>query len=658
MWSQQADGSARIVAKVPTKWLKLTKDDYFKLADTTITGVFDNKGEDQDQAAMKKFYSQLNGLPTRFVVGFWLPFTNDPLHHDNKYLLKEINPDGTTKQQAKTQQPDIQVDLKGQTQVNVHLINAYDGSEVTVPLSAIGWADHQQAHFDWTKALPKGFSYGNLVDNQLLNGQFYTLPKDYQLLSVSPDQLAYPVSGVTNYVRFVIPAKGRATLTFVNDENQDEQLDTITADGYFGQPINFAQYNNLLAKYAQRHFTVTGNNFMPGQEIYDGSVNQSFTVHVVHQTQPLVEHQTITRTVNVHVPHHDPEMIRQTVTLTRKGSQDLVTGVKTWQPWDDGYWDVYQAPKVAGYTATTLTIEKMLVNHDTKDQIVEVTYQPNKQVLKIDYYDLSGQLVGSHEVNGYTDLEVAYQLTAPENYALATGQVNQGRFKLQANDDNHLAVTVVPKVVKKVESKKITRTIKIVDDNDGVKYVAQSVTFNRDAKVNLVSGKTSYANWVVDGKNYWEKYVVAGNDQYEAAVVNSVAVTPEMKDITVNVNRHRKPVTLAGHYIDANGKFYETLPNGYVIADGQHEIPGLAMLIVKPQVIPAVTLEYVTRTITLVMPHGHTRVIKQRVLKGHRFTEVHLPKLRGYRMAITGGGIGIENADQDLSVTVAFVKQQ
>ena len=303
-----------------------------------------------------------------------------------------------------------------------------------------------------------------------------------------------------------------------------------------------------------------------------------------------------------------------------------------------------------------LTIEKMLVNYDTKDEIVEVTYQPNKQVLKIDYHDLFGQLVGSDEVNGYTDLEVAYQLTAPENYVLTTGQVNQGRFKLQADDDNHLAVTVVPKVVKEVESKKITRTIKIVDDNDGVKYVAQSVTVNRDAKVNLVSGETSYANWVVDGKNYWEKYVVTGNDQYEAAVVNSMAVTPEMKDITVTVNRHRKPVTLAGHYVDANGKFYETLPNGYVIADGQHEIPGLAMLIVKPQVIPAVTLEYVTRTIILVMPHGHTRVIRQRVLKGRQFTKVHLPKLRGYRMAITGGGIGIENADQDLSVTVAFVK--
>lgn len=91
-------------------------------------------------------------------------------------------------------------------------------------------------------------------------------------------------------------------------------------------------------------------------------------------------------------------------------------------------------------------------------------------------------------------------------------------------------------------------------------------------------------------------------------------------------------------YIDSLGNTYEFLPAGYEVADGQ-DLSRPGQLIVKIQTTVTPIPQYVTRTVTVVMPKGHLRKIVQRVLKGTCYSAIHLPRLRGYRVSISGGKI-------------------
>lgn len=81
-----------------------------------------------------------------------------------------------------------------------------------------------------------------------------------------------------------------------------------------------------------------------------------------------------------------------------------------------------------------------------------------------------------------------------------------------------------------------------------------------------------------------------------------------------------------------------------------------SMLIVPVNSHPLVPeLKYYTRTVTITMPNGKQRVIRQRVAAGKAFNQVHLPKLRGFKAVITGN-VNRAAANSDLIASVEFVK--
>ena len=288
-WSLQTDGSARIVLKLPKKWLQLTDSDFHQLTDSTVTGVFDQNGEEAAETGAKKFYKQLDNMPTRFVVGFWLPYSNDKLHHDNHYDLSRLAVDGSVIYSGNAKQPDSQVNLHGQTQINVHFVNAYDGNDVTMPLSSIGWPSKDKLSIDWVKSLPTGFDYGKLHDGKLLNGQDYTLPAGYELLTGQPESIDYPAENVVNYVVIVSPKVETASIKFVDDDDVNVKFDSAVASGYFGQKIVFDNYDALLKVLSNRHYKLTGNDFLPGQEIYKLDGN-NYTIHLKHKLDLTQRH--------------------------------------------------------------------------------------------------------------------------------------------------------------------------------------------------------------------------------------------------------------------------------------------------------------------------------------------------------------------------------
>ena len=105
--------------------------------------------------------------------------------------------------------------------------------------------------------------------------------------------------------------------------------------------------------------------------------NQDIIVELAHNTEKVTDSKTIRRTINVTSPDGQVTTTKQTVTLTRTGIKDLVTGTTTWDGWSTGSWDEFDVSAILGYTPSQAKVDSETVTSDTKDQTINVSYTPN-----------------------------------------------------------------------------------------------------------------------------------------------------------------------------------------------------------------------------------------------------------------------------------------
>ena len=105
--------------------------------------------------------------------------------------------------------------------------------------------------------------------------------------------------------------------------------------------------------------------------------NQDIIVELAHNTEKVTDSKTITRTINVTSPDGQVTTTKQTVTLTRTGIKDLVTGTTTWDGWSTGSWDEFDVSAILGYTPSQAKVDSETVTSDTKDQTINISYTPN-----------------------------------------------------------------------------------------------------------------------------------------------------------------------------------------------------------------------------------------------------------------------------------------
>ena len=105
--------------------------------------------------------------------------------------------------------------------------------------------------------------------------------------------------------------------------------------------------------------------------------NQDIIVELAHNTEKVTDSKTIMRTINVTSPDGQVTTTKQTVTLTRTGIKDLVTGTTTWDGWSTGSWDEFDVSAILGYTPSQAKVASEAVTSDTKDQTINVSYTPN-----------------------------------------------------------------------------------------------------------------------------------------------------------------------------------------------------------------------------------------------------------------------------------------
>lgn len=359
-------------------------------------------------------------------------------------------------------------------------------------------------------------------------------------------------------------------------------------------------------------------------------------------------------------------MISGTSPVHRYGPVQVV--FSNWTPKDtnNAKFASYQLPKVAGYALPAQSVIPELAADPAKDDVyVDVTYTPNVQSLKINYVGLDGQIISSSTVSGHTDENTKLELKAPTGYVLVT-QALPTSYTFTA-DDNQIDVPVTATITYRSYlssedtdlHKAVTRTISIKHPTGEVTTVVQTVNFGRNAWTNNLTGKITYSGWEAVGMGNFMAYVPTDEAGYVGQAVQSVLANPKQDNLTVETGYTALSQAVQHPYIDVSGKAYDVVPSGYHVVAGQNANDG-AQLIVKDVKPTVPKIEYVTRTITINMPNGKTRTIRQRVLKGHSFMAAHLPKLRGYQTKISEdpdqAGIGSYVADHDVNVVVSFIR--
>lgn len=187
-----------------------------------------------------------------------------------------------------------------------------------------------------------------------------------------------------------------ASVSQIPAQTVDGNTEDQTIDVYYApqeQTVEIQYLSNGQIVGTQKITGYTGDTIMPnyhapqGYEItsltpatitIDGSGKQIIQVQVSPKLNDSVEHKTLTRTINLHLPDGTMHVSKQTALLERQVTINAVTGEKIYGAWNTGNWKALNVPTLAGYTASQDQVAAQQVTGKDTDQTVDVYYTPTK----------------------------------------------------------------------------------------------------------------------------------------------------------------------------------------------------------------------------------------------------------------------------------------
>ena len=392
-------------------------------------------------------------------------------------------------------------------------------------------------------------------------------------------------------------------INYVDDEKGGATVKSDTLNGKTDQTVK-------TGITIPENYSVVGTT--PSEYTFKANGNTDITVHLKHVIDTTSEEKTVTRTIKVTDPTGKVTTIPQTTKVTRTVSTDKVTNQKTYGDWTTSSFDSYDVPTIEGYTASQSKVDEAIVDGNSKDSEINISYTANDQAIKINYIDSDNNdsVVKSDTLNGKTDQTVKTGITIPEGYTIGEQVPTDYTFKASDNTDitvklKHGTTTVTPDKPKTTGdklpdnpaksypegvgqndlNKTVTRTIKVTDPTGKVSTTTQTVHLTRTATVDEVTGKVTYGDWSTGS---FDSYVVPSVDGYTASQdkVDTATVTSDTQNSEVNITYIANPQSIKVNYVDSDnggamvksealsGKTDETIktkisiPDGYVV-EGQ-----------------------------------------------------------------------------------------
>ena len=333
-------------------------------------------------------------------------------------------------------------------------------------------------------------------------------------------------------------------------------------------------------------------------------------------------HHSAQRTINIHLPNGEVKTITQKADAKQpvftvyplSDARNKLASQETGK-WISGEWAEYDAPVVAGYTATQPTVSAKTVTGDTQNETIDITYVASKHTSHVKLVDNDNKTIQDTPVMGKTGETANVSVTVPKGWQLVSGQELPTQISFNAEGHPDVVVQIEHKTIKVTPdnpkengivlpdnpslhfngvshddlNKTVTREVTITDPTGKKSTTTQTVTFTRGATVDEVTNKVTYDDWSENGKHTFDKVDVPTVPGYKASQneVPATEVTSDMTDQTIDISYTANSQTIHINYVDdekadkivyttaVTGKTGETVslnltvPDKYQLADGQ-----------------------------------------------------------------------------------------
>ena len=386
----------------------------------------------------------------------------------------------------------------------------------------------------------------------------------------------------------------------INYVDDDKGGATVKSDALNGKTDETVKTGITIPE----NYTVVGT--APSDYTFKAKDNADITVHLKHVINTTSEEKTITRTIKVTNPNGGVMTIPQSAKSTRTVSTDKVTGEVTYGDWSKATLDGYDVPGIEGYTASQSKVDETIVDGNSKDSEINISYTANDQSIKLNYVDSDNNdsVVKSDTLNGKTDKTVKTEITIPDGYVIEGNVPTDYTFKASGNTDitvklKHGTITVTPDkpkttgdklpdnpsknypsgVAENDLNKTVTRTIKIADPQGKVTTTTQTVHLTRNATVDEVTGEVTYSDWSTGSFDSYDVPVIEGYTATQSKV-DEANVTSDTQNSEVNISYTANPQSIKVNYVDSDnndsvvksdtlsGKTDQTVKIGITIPDG------------------------------------------------------------------------------------------
>ena len=469
-------------------------------------------------------------------------------------------------------------------------------------------------------------------------------------------------------------------INYVDSDNNDSVVKSDTLNGKTDQTVK-------TGITIPDGYVIEGN--VPNDYTFKASGNADITVKLKHGTTTVTPdkpkttgdklpdnpsknypsgvaesdlNKTVTRTIKITDPKGKVTTETQTVHLTRTATVDEVTGKVTYGDWTSSSFDSYDVPTIEGYTASQSKVDETIVDGNSKDSEVNISYTANDQAIKINYIDSDNNdsVVKSDTLSGKTDQTVKTNINIPEGYTIKGNVPTDYTFKAKDNADitvklKHGTTTVTPDNPKTTSdklpdnpsknypsgvaesdlNKNVTRTIKVTDPQGKVTTETQTVHLTRTATVDEVTGEVTYSDWSTGSFDSYDVPVIEGYTATQSKV-DTAKVTSNTQNSEINISYTANPQSIKINYVDddkggatvksdtLNGKTDETVKTGITIPENYTVVgttPSDYTFKAKDNADITVHLKHVidtkseektiTRTIKVTNPNGGVMTIPQ-----------------------------------------------
>ena len=495
----------------------------------------------------------------------------------------------------------------------------------------------------------------------------------YKASQSSVGQVAVDEYSQDQTIDITYSANGQIAKVKIFDDKTGAKIREMALDGKSDQIIDFKSANDQLQAYLNQGyaFAQLGNgdlangSFIPVKFDNDDTATQEFVAHLVHTYAKSTEDKTATRTINYQLPDGSVVTVTQPVKLTRDVTTDKVTKVPSYGEWTNGQWDEKDTPVITGYTPSESSVGQVLVNGDSQDTTINISYTANDQKAVMKIFDKKiGKDIYLENLLGTTDGKISFKnaddqlavfLTkgyalADSNSDLTDGQFTPSKFDNVDNVDQVFTAILVHTYSKDSEKKTVTRTINYHKPDGKIDTVTQPVELTRDVTIDKVNQSKTFGDWT---SSQWGEKTTPKIAGYTASLdsVGQVTVDGLTKDQVVDIgykaNDQKAVVKIyddktkqllkqfdlssataeAINFAEADQQLAGYLAKGYALADsGNDDLAGGKFIAADYDNVDAVDQEFaaylvhtyaksnetktITRTINYHLPSG-TEAVEQ-----------------------------------------------